>query len=64
MAKKSKPIIKGSFIQRQPDGTQIGLEFHGVVDNLMGNIEDVAAVVLEGEIHGNDGKTRVHIFLQ
>ena len=64
MTEESKLTIKGSFTQRQPDGTQIGLEFHGVVDNLMGNIEDVAAVVLEGEIHGNDGKTRVHIFLQ
>lgn len=49
MARKSKPIIKGSFTQRQPDGTQIGLEFHGVVDTMIGNIEDVAAVVLEGE---------------
>lgn len=64
MAKKSKPIIKGSFTQCQPDGTLIGLEFHGVVDTLIGDIEDVAAVVLEGEMHGNDGKTRVHIFLQ
>ena len=64
MDKKSKPIIKDSFTQRQPDGTKIGLEFHGVVDTLMGKIDGVAAVVLEGERHGSDGKTRVHIFLQ
>ena len=56
--------IKGSFIQRQPDGTEIGIEFHGVIDNQMGNIDEVSAVVLEGEMHGNDGKTRVHLFLQ
>lgn len=63
MPKKPKHIIKGSFTRRQPDGTLIGLEFHGVVDTLMGDIKDVAAVVLDGEIHGNDGPTRVHIFL-
>jgi len=65
MSEKHKPtIIKGSFTQRRPDGTQVGIEFHGVVDTLIGSVEDVAAVVLEGEMHGNDGKTRVHIFLR
>ena len=64
MARKSKPVIKGSFTSRRPDGTLIGLEFHGVVDTMIGDIKEVAEVVLEGEMHGNDGKTRVHIFLQ
>ena len=64
VAKKSSPIIKGSFTQRQPDGTLIGLEFHGVVDTMIGDIKDVAEVVLEGGRHGNDGNTRVYIFLQ
>lgn len=56
--------IKGSFTSRQPDGTNIGIEFHGVVDSQIGSTKEVAAVVLEGEMHGNDGKTRVHLFLQ
>ena len=64
MAKESNHIIKGTFYQRQPDGTLVGLEFHGVVDIMKGSIGDVAEVVLEGEMHGNDGKTRVHLFLQ
>jgi len=61
---KTKPIVKGSFTQRQPDGSLIGMEFHGVVDTVIGPMEEVSKVVLEGEQHGNDGKTRVHIFLQ
>lgn len=56
--------IKGSITQRQPNGSVVGIEFHGVVDKLMGSVEDAAKVVLEGEMHGNDGKTRMHLFLQ
>ena len=66
-ARQAKPTIRGSFTQKQLDGTTIrtvGLEFHGVVDVMMGDVNEVAAVVLEGEMHGNDGKTRVHIFIQ
>ena len=62
--RQSKPTINGSFSRRQPDGTSIGLEFHGVVDTVRGSMEEVAAVVLEGEMHGNNGTTRVHLFLQ
>lgn len=63
-ARPRKLTIKGSFIQRvEPDGSQVGIRFHGVVDDQMGSIDEVAKVVLEGEMHGNDGKTRMHIFL-
>ena len=80
MPKKPKLTIKGSFTQRQPDGALIGLEFHGVVDTIIlpkdtsaddkhyvsneERMKKIYEVVVEGEMHGNDGKTRVHIFLQ
>ena len=57
-------IIKGSIYQRQPDGKLIGLEFRGEVQELRGSIEEVAEVVLEAERHGNDGKSRIHLFLE
>jgi len=59
-----KPIIKGLIHQRQPDGTLIGLTFRGKVQRLDGPIEEVAKVVLEAEMHGNDGKARIHLFLE
>lgn len=56
--------IKGTIQQRQPDGSLIGLSFHGTVDELNGEPEKVAEVVLEAEMHGNDGKSRIHLFLE
>ena len=61
---ENKPTLKGSIMQRQPDGTFIGLEFYGGVVELKGSIEEAAKVVLEAEMHGNDGKSRVHLFLE
>jgi len=63
MGGRKKRTIKGSFTSRLPNGTSVGIEFEGVVTNMLGSPEQVAAVVLEGEMHGNDGKTRVHVFL-
>ena len=61
---KPKRAIKGSFTSRQSDGTLIGLEFHGTVDKIVGDFEKVCIAVLKGEMHGNGGQTRVHIFLE
>ena len=55
--------IEGLFYSRKPDGTKTGIRFHGVIDEQWGTGNEIAAVILEGEMHGNDGKTRVHLFL-
>ena len=62
--KPSPPSIKGTIQQRQPDGSLIGLTFKGKVTELDGPVEKVAEVVLEAELHGNDGKARIHLFLE
>lgn len=56
--------IKGAITQRQPDGSIIGIEFHGVVDTLTGDINKAAEVIIQAEMHGNDGPARVHLFLE
>ena len=60
----AKPTIKGSIQQRQPDGSIIGIEFAGKIQTMLGPIEKVAEVVLEAEMHGNDGKSRIHLWMQ
>ena len=62
--RKRKLTIKGSIMQRQPDGSLVGVEFSGRVQKVQGAIEKVAEVILEAEMHGNDGKSRIHLFLQ
>jgi len=59
-----EPILRGRIQQRQPDGSLIGLEFRGKVEKMEGPIRKVAEVVLEAEMHGNDGKARIHLFLE
>jgi len=56
--------IKGSIYQRLPNGSLVGIEFHGVVDKLVGTDEEVAAAILEAEMKGNTGDSRVHLFLE
>ncbi len=63
-----KLTISGVITQRQPDGTKVGIEFSGKVDVVHKTPEmtmgDVYDVVLEAEMHGNDGKSRMHLFLE
>lgn len=57
------PTLKGTIQQRQPDGSIVGLTFRCKAESMFGPIEKVAEVLLEAEQHGNDGKSRVHLFL-
>jgi len=59
-----RPILKGTIQQRQPDGSLVKLTFKGKVEEMVGSIEKVAEVMLEAEMHGNDGKSRIHLFLE
>ena len=69
---KAKPglKIKGSITQRQPNGDLIGIEFHGDVDVVYSplpppyDMKAVAEVVVEAEMNGNAGKSRIHLFLE
>lgn len=58
------PTLKGTIQQRQPDGSLVRLTFKGKVEEMVGSIEKVAEIVLEAEMHGNDGKSRIHLFLE
>ena len=68
----SRVLIKGSIMQRQPDGSLIGIEFHGMADNVEGpkldsgevDMVKVGRVILEAERHGNAGKSKIHLFLE
>lgn len=61
---KKMPTLTGTIQQRQPDGSLVKLTFKGKVEEMTGPIEKVAEVVLEAEMHGNDGMSRIHLFLQ
>ncbi len=66
------PSIQGTITQRQPNGDIIGIEFHGIVDKVHGpklnteriDMRKVGEVILEAEMHGNAGKSRIHLFLK
>jgi len=47
--------------QRQPDGSLVKVEFDGRATNIEGTKEQIAKMLLEAEMHGNAGKSRVYI---
>lgn len=47
--------------QRQLDGKLVKVEFGGLATNVEGTKEQIAKMLLEAEMHGNDGKARLHI---
>lgn len=47
--------------QRQSDGELVKVEFDGLAANVEGTKEQIAQMLLEAEMHGNAGKSRVHI---
>lgn len=49
---------------RKPGGKLVVLEFKGIVQRWDGTKLEVATMVLEAEMHGNAGKSRVRLFLE
>ena len=47
--------------QRQPDGSLAKIEFGGRATGIEGTKEQILKMLLEAEMHGNAGKSRVHI---
>jgi len=47
--------------QRQPDGSNVKVEFGGRATGIEGTKEQIAKMLLEAEMHGNSGKSRIHI---
>ena len=49
--------------QRQIDGSTVIVRTEGKVVEQKGTDEEIADMLLEAEMHGNDGKARVHLFV-
>ncbi len=49
--------------QRQPDGSNVKVEFSGQATGIEGTREQIAEMLVEAEMKGNTGKSRVHIFM-
>jgi len=47
--------------QRQTDGSNVKIEFGGRAIVTHGSKEQIAKMLLEAEMHGNSGKSRIHI---
>lgn len=47
--------------QRQPDGSLVKVEFFGRATGIEGTRKQIAEMLLEAEMHGNAGKSRIHI---
>lgn len=58
-----KGSIKGSIMQRTPEGLYVGIEFEGKVLKIAGPVEQALGAVLEAEMHGNAGKSEIHLIL-
>lgn len=55
--------IRFTVQQRQPDGSNVKVEFEGLATGVEGTREQISKMLLEAEMKGNSGKSRVHIFM-
>ena len=53
--------IEVTIQQRQPDGSNVKVEFGSLATGIEGTKEQIAQMLLEAEMYGNAGKSRVHI---
>jgi len=53
--------IRVKIQQRQPDGSNVKVEFEGQATGIEGTKEQIAQMLLEAEMHGNAGKSRTYI---
>ncbi len=53
--------IEVTIQQRQLGGDQVKVKFSGTATDVEGTKEQIAKMLLEAEMHGNDGKSRIYI---
>lgn len=57
----SKKVVI-SIMQRQPDGELVKVDIDGTMVSQVGTPEKIAEMLLEAEMRGNTGKSRIHMF--
>lgn len=60
MFKKVRVIMR----QKRKNGTSIELTFEGAVLSSSGTDKEIASMVLEAEMKGNEGKTRTYFSIK
>ncbi len=55
--------IEMTIKQRQPGGEEVKVEFKGPLVNVVGTEDQIRAMMLEAEMKGNTGKSRLHLFM-
>jgi len=56
--------VRGRITRRLPRGENVEMSFVGKLLIKEGTREQAEEALLEVEMHGNDGKARIHLFLE